>query len=446
MLLATDPQLTIPIRDLLKRHSASHGDKRDAKRPQTSSPQLARVAQACVACASSKLKCGTERPCHRCQLKGTECIFPSMTEKPRTFSQQSSVTKSKHSNWWLELPELTQATKIAEPVVDIDTLEGAATLSSMDAQRRIIQFQDVSYQSIQQATPSGSEFSQDSRGKAIESNTMDPTPVHSMNNAMLDIDDSSLADFLSNVMMPTSPNSLAAAGPHSFDFIQQSYYSGRDVFNFGMESSLDFNEIDFGWITSQNARQPAWNYGAAPELERAPPVRETRTPDVSTGITAGAEAFQKSVWRWRPVQQDHAHAEQLNLSLPYKDMQSLEPRHGPKELDQTLEQTSRDKILAMLLSGCKPQNVTRIVASFPSAELLDSLMHSFFRSEVHRTDSWIHLPTFRVQSQRPELVGIVLAAGAVLSGVPALRKLGFAIQEAVRLAIPAIVSPSHVMC
>ena len=108
-------------------------------------------------------------------------------------------------------------------------------------------------------------------------------------------------------------------------------------------------------------------------------------------------------------------------------MQTLEPRHGPDVLDQTLEQTSRDKILAMLLSGCKPSKVSRIVASFPSAEQLDSLMHSFFRSEVHRTDSWIHLPTFSIQSQRPELNGIVVAAGAVLSGVPAVRKLGFAI-------------------
>jgi hypothetical protein len=329
-------------------------------------------------------------------------------------------------------------------MVDIDTLEGAATLSSMDGHRRIIQFQDASYQSMPQSTPSGSEFSQDSKGKAIDSNPVDATSVHTMNNAMLDIDDSSLADFLRDVMMPTSPNSLVAAGTHSLDYIQQGYYSGRDVFNFGMESSLDFNDIDFGWmISSQNARQPAWNYGAAPELERERPVRDTRTPDVSTGISAGAEAFRKSIWQWKPVQQDHAHAEQVNLSLPYKDMQSLAPRHGPDVLDQTLEQTSRDKILAMLLSGCNPSNVSRVVASFPSAELLDSLMHSFFRSEIHRTDSWIHLPTFRVQSQRPEFTGIVVAAGAVLSGVPALRKLGFAIQEAVRPAIPKIVSLHH---
>jgi hypothetical protein len=359
-----------------------------------------------------------------------------------TQNSESELAPAK-SHLVTRVPSTNPGSKIAEPMVAIDALEGAATLSSTDGQRRIIQFQDVAYQSIPQPNPSGSEFSQVSKGKAVESNPVDCTSMHSMNNVMLDIDDSSLADFLRDVIMPTSPNSLAAAGSHSTDFIQQSYYSGRDVFNFGMESSLDFNDIDFGWISSQNARQPAWNYGAIPEPERERPVRETRTPDVSTGISAGAEAFQKSIWGWKPVQQDHAHAEQVNLSLPYKDMQSLEPRHGPDVLDQTLEQISRDEILAMLLSGCKPPNVSRVVTSFPSAELLDSLMHSFFRSEVHRTDSWIHLPTFRVQSQRPILSGIVVAAGAVLSGVPALRKLGFAIQEAVRLAISQIVSPQH---
>ena len=320
-------------------------------------------------------------------------------------------------------------------MVDIDTLEGAATLSSMDGQRRVIQFQDMSYQNLPQPTPSGSEFSQDSKGKAVESNPTDTTSVHSMNNAMLDLDDSSLADFLRDVMMPTSPNALAGPSAQCLDFMQQGFSSGRDVFSFGMESSLDFNDIDFGWISSQNARQPSWNYATVPEPERERPVRDNRTPDVSTGITAGAEAFQKSVWRWRPAQQDHAHAEQVNLSLPYKDMQSIEPRHGPDVLDQTLDQTTRDRILAMLLSGCKPSNVSRVVASFPSAELLDALMHSFFRSEVHRTDSWIHLPTFSPHHARPELIGIVVAAGAVLATPPAIRKLGYAIQEAVHVAI-----------
>lgn len=175
-----------------------------------------------------------------------------------------------------------------------------------------------------------------------------------------------------------------------------------DVFNPEVESSLDFNDIDHGWISSQNARQPVLNYDTTPELERERLVRNSRRLALSSGITTGAKAFEKSVWKWRPVSQDHAHAEQVNLLLPDKDIQSLEPRSGPDILDQTLDQTTRDKILAMLLSGCKPSNIPGVLTGFPPAELLHALMHSFFRSEVHRTDSWIHLPTFRLHNSRPE--------------------------------------------
>lgn len=197
--------------------------------------------------------------------------------------------------------------------------------------------------------------------------------------------------------------------------------------------------MDFGWINSQNSRAPVWNsaFNLVPELDPALPGQQT--PDVRNGITAGAEAYERSLFRWAPQKQEHAYAEQVNLSLPYKDIQNLETRLSPEILDHRLEQNSRDRILAMLLSTCKPANVERVVTSFPSAELLDSLMHIFFRSELSRTDSWIHLPTFRPQAQRPELNGIVVAAGAVLSTVSTVRKLGFAIQEAVRLSIPKIV-------
>lgn len=82
-------------------------------------------------------------------------------------------------------------------------------------------------------------------------------------------------------------------------------------------------------------------------------------------------------------------------------------------------------------------------------------MHLFLKSEATNTYSWIHLPTFRPRSQGPEFNGIVIASGAILSAVPTgsfsiahsqikltflVRKLGLAIQETVRLALPSSVS------
>jgi hypothetical protein len=329
-------------------------------------------------------------------------------------------------------------------MLDLEGLEGAATLSSLESQSRIFQYQDEQHPNIATPAQSNESFQQglstmhSQSANQMHESTLNGPSVVLEDNPMLDMDESSLAEFLNQVMMPASPNNLA--NPNIMgDFIPQSY-PPRDIFNFGIDANLDFNDMDFGWISSQNSKVPMWNFNAFPEqVEQLD--RGQQTPDVRSGITAGAEAFERSLWRWAPQKQEHAYAEQVNLSLPYKDIQNLDTRLSPEILDHRLEQNSRDRILAMLLSTCEPANAERVVTSFPSADLLDSLMLLFFRSELSRTDSWIHLPTFRPQSQRPELNGIVVAAGAILSTVSTVRKLGFAIQEAVRLSIPRIVCP-----
>jgi hypothetical protein len=291
--------------------------------------------------------------------------------------------------------------------------------------------QDISMQqSGDRASPHGSMPNQSMLSLTDGSNT-----VLSSNDSILDLDNSSLAEFLRDVMMPGSPNSLAEAS--AAGFLPQNYYCGRDVFNFGMDSSLDFNDMDFSWIDAQQYRQPLW--ASIPGQMDEVRVAGQDTPDFSSGTTAGAEAFQKSVWRWKPGCQDHAYSEQVYLSVPYKDMQHLDARLPIDLLSHRIEQTSRDKILAMVLGTCERANVSEVVTSFPSADFLDSLMHSFFRSELSREDSWIHVPTFRPQNNRAEWNSIVVAAGAVLSSIPTVRKLGYAIQEAVRLTVPLVV-------
>ena len=252
----------------------------------------------------------------------------------------------------------------------------------------------------------------------------------------MDFDDSSLADFLKDIMH-TSPG--AVSRPFFAD--PTSTYTPRDVLNFGIDTTFDFSDVDFGLPPLPpmlEAEKPS--YVAHAFVNEQPPGSGTRTPNVRNSIDLGTQAFKKSLWQFIPSQQDHGYAEQLNLSLPYKDMDSPEIRLAADVslLNQRLDQSSRDRILAMILTTCEPAMFSRVVSSFPSAELLDNLIHQFFTFELSRTDSWIHLPTFRLNGQRPELTGIIVAAGAVLSPVPVVRKLGFAIQEAVRLAIPQV--------
>jgi hypothetical protein len=273
------------------------------------------------------------------------------------------------------------------------------------------------------------------------SHTLSPAPMPISTAALggdplMDFDDSSLADFLKDIMH-TSPD--AVSRPFFAD--PSSNYTPRDVLNFGIDTTFDFSDIDFGLPPLPplpEAERPPYIVNFP--VNEQPPRSGTRTPDVRNSIDLGTQAFKKSLWQFIPSQEDHGYAEQLNLSLPYKDIDSPEIRLAADVSlsHQRLDQSSRDRILAMILSTCEPAMFPRVVSSFPSAELLDNLMHQFFTFELSRTDSWLHLPTCRLNGQKAELTGIIIAAGAVLSTVPVVRNLGFAIQESVRLAIPKI--------
>lgn len=96
---------------------------------------------------------------------------------------------------------------------------------------------------------------------------LNATSMHLMNHSMIEIDDSSLADFLRDIMMPIPPISLAEPGPHSMDFLQQhNYYSGRDVFNFGMECMSGFQRSRF-WMNQlaeyTTTRMELWHHPRA---------------------------------------------------------------------------------------------------------------------------------------------------------------------------------------
>jgi hypothetical protein len=334
------------------------------------------------------LKCEQEKPCQRCQQKQIHCDFAPNRVADRRDEQRSQRGGVNGSAGG-----------------ELDALNSQATSANNPGDKT----PPVSVQ--------------------VPTTSLGGDPL-------MDFDDSSLADFLKEIMH-TSPD--AVARPLFAD--PASTYTPRDVLNFGIDTTFDFSDIDFGLPPLPplpEAERPT--YTASNLVNEQAPGSGARTPELRNSINLGTQAFRKSVWQFIPSQEDHGYAEQLNFSLPYQDIDSPEIRLAAdlSISNQRLDQSSRDRILAMILSTCEPRIFSRVVSSFPSTELLDNLMHQFFSFELSRTDSWMHLPTFRLNGQRPELTGIIVAAGAVLSTVPVVRKLGFAIQEAVRLAIPKI--------
>jgi hypothetical protein len=269
-----------------------------------------------------------------------------------------------------------------------------------------------------------------------------PLPTDESLSGVLELEGNYFPDFLRDLMMPSSFEL-------SSTFVNPLFYQSRaespvNAMDFGIDTNLELSDLDMGFLDAFNGKN-------------LPPIDALQIPfddsqsrneeneegyEFRKGVALGAEAFRKSsLWGWTPVHQDHGYAEQGNLSLPVNDADSPEARlnFDRQILSERLSWSSRDKILAMVLGTCQPANISRVVSSFPSAEVLDNLMQHFFDQSSSQIDSWIHLPTFRANALKPEFTSAIVAAGAVFTPLLTVRKLGFALQEAVRLSLPMLV-------
>lgn len=151
----------------------------------------------------------------------------------------------------------------------------------------------------------------------------------------------------------------------------------------------------------------------------------------------GADAFKRSlIGSWTPHPEDSSMMERQNLGAP-KNVDSMPLfTESKKVLQEPLSLNARDRILGMVLETCPQSTSSCIIASFPSAEfLINCIQYYFGRRHEEQIDSYIHLPTLRPDDQRAELLGMLAGAGAVCTASSVVRKLGYALQEAVRHAI-----------
>lgn len=240
--------------------------------------------------------------------------------------------------------------------------------------------------------------------------------------------------------------------------------AGQD---FGLTPNIDLDDVDLRFLDSYNLKVP-FEFGTASHAGSATdpafPLENT-TPTSSSAVAEpaypasssssfhpaalGSEAFRRSHWRFRPNRHDHGGAEEHNLSLdPQESADHASPETRIRLEKRTpcahLSVSSRDKILTMIVESCRPQNLSRAVAGFPSVELLDTLVQYSLASSVARVDSFLHAATFDPNRASPALVAGMAADGAVMTADPALTKLGYAIQECVRVSVPKDVSSPRI--
>lgn len=235
-------------------------------------------------------------------------------------------------------------------------------------------------------------------------------------------------DFLRGIM---TPHAILTNGTMMAEH-RGGTWTPREILDFGVDTNLELNDLDLSFLDTYNSmnpfdlQSPSIEYAAStaasdhmPNSNPAPVPPLNNTP-----------LLRASVWRFRPVSNDSGSAEQANLSLPTPTSMDIDKR----VTCEPLSATARDRILAMVLSTCEPANIPRAVLAFPSKELLDSLFQFSLTSPGSHAKHYIHAASLLPNETRPELLAAIIAAGAVLTPDSSIRKVGYAIQEAIRTA------------
>ncbi|KAF3354284.1 hypothetical protein VdG1_07749 [Verticillium dahliae VDG1] len=385
--------------DLLKRHAASHantGSDQSATAPRLQGVDATpnRVTKACRACASNHLRCTETKPCSRCVEKGLDCQWSNPAEgleNGDSSDEGSDMNTNMQSEADVSSGVLAQD---GQSTVESDCLGiSMEATSSAPTGTSLYASQPVHHNGLLAHTSSGTFTPMRT---FIQSQAQSPNPNFDVNLLFSDFPDLGLVSGSWTTPLPTTV---------PFD------------------AAIELDDMDLQFLDTYNT------------------TADQNEPASSTSNQIRAEAFRNFQWRFRPSVNDHAGAEEHNLSLPEAiDTTSPESRLSAnlRITCARLKSSIRDRILTLVIKSCRPGNLSKAVSSFPSVELLDTLVQYYLGSPMARTDSYIHTPTFDPNTKRPELVAAMAAAGAVLTLDPALVKLGYAIQESVRAALPEV--------
>lgn len=207
-------------------------------------------------------------------------------------------------------------------------------------------------------------------------------------------------------------------------------YGALDNFHF----DLTLTDGDFSLIDSYNSQAV---------FPTVPDNHMDYRYGMDSGVGIGAAAYHRSsLSAYQPAREDHAFDDHENLSVP-------EVINSPQNnlffrdiaICERLSPSSRDLILSLILEVSREATLSRIMKSFPGTELLDSLVQQYFQHQINTVESFIHTPTFRTNSEDPGALAVIAAAGAVRSSNPTIRKLGYALNEGVRMHLPTKVCP-----
>lgn len=435
----------------MKRHRANHEEDPTGmkKRRLASAPGAARVAQACSGCARARVKCEEVKPCARCRTRGIQCAY----------SSASAATASPHHSIHRRTVSPDDSGQTAPP-------QAGPSQSPPQSPPGYAQEQQQRSQLYQMATPvphphmgavgavagsysdiSGGSTSFDPSASQTglvmhsEGTPAAITPVTLTPDVKMPF-----SDFMRGVLYQHNMHTSGTVSPQG----------GLAVLDFCNNSNLDLDDMDFGLLGNwSNTGQVASQHQQPQQHQQMEPDHQHQhhdedswesdedSPDISNLRQRLVRLWDDKRLRWDPYSQDTSYREQENLAVPsggatiaetaslaYDTVAKASPLSAS---DRRLGGPGRDRILAIVLGTCRDNTaMARVAAAFPATDLLDSLIHIFLAAHIAEASSYIHIPSFSVDNSPPELLACCASAGATMTSNSTLRRLGFAIQEAVR--------------
>lgn len=216
-----------------------------------------------------------------------------------------------------------------------------------------------------------------------------------------------------------------------------------DVLDFGADAAFDFTTSHLLSLPFDDQSMP-YNFNFAPGDDTSFPAFQipsrAQTPHDRrhTTLDMGAQAFRESIWLWIPTERDHGAAELHALdrfALPREEsrVQNIE-RGDARMCHGRIDEATRSEMLAMVLSTADRAVHRHMIVSFPGADLLTGLVNDFLVFHAQQDITWIHSSSITLNKESPVFLTCLVAHGAILSPNQDLRKLGYAMQEAVRIA------------
>ncbi|KAK3497977.1 uncharacterized protein B0T23DRAFT_411236 [Neurospora hispaniola] len=483
--------------DLLKRHRTNHQDDNGAKRRRmNSSPGAGRVTHACQACAKARVKCEEAKPCTRCKNRGISCEYGSSEDAALHLLHLSAHDRAQGYDYEDRQASYYPRPSISEPHASgfhthypSEPVEHSPMLT--ESEESHLPTPETIMDQTQTANPNPEQAFQvqatyphnntsnmlDDMAKLPFSDFLrdvlyDQSLSQAQGLAVLDFcDDSSLdlnaMDFgfldywlHDEPFIPLPSSDPAQLGPSSGPIS-----SSTTTAETGQTTSDPVNISAMRPKLAQIWTDSPWRW--TPQRTDNVYAEQSHLPLSTSGSSSPSFSPKSALKRKSSDLSPSQPTDNNNNNNKATQQQQNSGSQGQQQLitlnQHTLHSSGRDLILSIVLSICKSNSsqFSRVASSFPSSGSINHWIHIFLASHICSVSSFIacHLPPppsssstsgsgsgtkdrspsalyWSLNAQPPEWLAITAACGAVLAPVPALRKFGFALQEAVRVSIP----------